>query len=722
MPRLFWFISGIFLFLILVFGCGGGGGGPVQPDPEPEPGESRQLWGVYTVTFDPEALTATMVQESLDVLAHLDITSMVSPPACDDCLQVEISEVVPASGLTRMRITLKNPTGQTGYDVRILAIYYTSMDFTEVEGYTDIWSANSERYPFYCFAVENPLRDFGPDASYYRDIEVQFPWGGTGTATILLDASSSGQYQGPYEVNTGAKGWLVNDGVETSRIIAHVYDHQDDIEFVSADLTPLGGTSVQLLDDGLNRDGGANDGIYGSEAIITTVPHGQYDIWVSCKSTGSDLLTYQKEVVTVSDVDPYHCDPDYDRIYDDTQVKRFDIIMTPENWDAMRQDLIEQVQLPWNETDYSYFECEVIFEGNVWEHVGVKHKGFGGVHQAIERGSEKLPFKLDFDEFEDAFPETNDQRFWGIKWMALNNNVMDPSMLREKLTYDLFREAGANAGRVAHYRLYLDRGDGPIYMGLYTSVEAVDERFLMDRFGNDTGNLYKPEEPGGSLITFDYESFVKITNQDDSDWSDVINFINVLNANYEDPQQFKTVIEAIFDVDSFINWLAVNSILCNIDSYAGIGHNYNLYNNPDDGKFYFIPWDCNLSFGGYTFLEADEIAQWDILNPVIGHPPLVEKILWVPEYMDAYTLKVRELLDGPLSESVINPRIDFLHELARPYVVGPNGEFPPYTLLNNQTDFDTNIDYDIPETGPHRRLGLRSFLTDRRAYINSVIP
>jgi len=79
-------------------------------------------------------------------------------------------------------------------------------------------------------------------------------------------------------------------------------------------------------------------------------------------------------------------------------------------------------------------------------------------------------------------------------------------------------------------------------------------------------------------------------------------------------------------------------------------------------------------------------------------------------------------LDYFLDESVINPRIDYLHDLARPYVIGPEGESWPYTLLVNPIDFDANVDYDVPPFAPQRILGLKSFLADRRAYIDTVIP
>ncbi len=739
------YIICLFLAVIFIAGCSDNAA-PTSPDPVvPDNGisegsgisdgnelsgvsastdGSRQLWGAYTVAIDVKNLVAEVEQLSRDAMIHVDVTKWVSPPECNDCMVVDITGFDFATRIASVTVTLKNPFGVTGYDVRAVAQNYDLKEFLGVEGYSDLWNDVGEKNPYYCFAIENPTRAFTQYANHSRDIKVHIPDGATGLVTIVVDASWPDQCEDVYEVKTEISSWLINDGDDNTKILAWVYDHQGNVESVSADLSPLGGSVEPMLDDGDNGDGDPGDGIFGVNGISTTVPLGDYEIWVSCKSAGSDIITYQKALVKVSDVDPYRGDPDYDRIYDDTQVKRIDIFISPDNWNAMQEDLDEQIVLPWEDRDFCYFECEVLFEENFWEHVGIRYKGNSSMQMPYQQDQEKLPFRLDFDEFEDEYPETDNQRFWGVKWMVFNNNFKDPSMLREKITYDLFREFGVMASHVAHYRFFVDFGEGPVYFGLYTSVEVVDKRFLEDRFGDDSGNLYKPDGPGQELNFFSEETFEKKTNEDEADWSDVINLIDVLNANYSDPQQFKTAIEQIFNIDSFISWLAVNSVLCNLDSYAGTGHNYYLYNNPVDGKFYLIPWDCNESFGSfYGSYNAENMTEWDILHPVdMQLKPLIEKVLWVPEYMDAYKIKVRDLLDGLLSEPVIFPRIDELHDIARPYVIGPDGEFMPYTLLHHQEEFDDNIDSDVPPFGPHRNLGLKPFLVDRRAYIDTVIP
>ena len=66
----------------------------------------------------------------------------------------------------------------------------------------------------------------------------------------------------------------------------------------------------------------------------------------------------------------------------------------------------------------------ITFEGKTWTHVGVRYKGNSSLKSSWSQGTLKLPFKLDFDEFEDDFSEIDDQRFYGFKQLSLANGFM----------------------------------------------------------------------------------------------------------------------------------------------------------------------------------------------------------------------------------------------------------------------------------------------------------
>lgn len=72
--------------------------------------------------------------------------------------------------------------------------------------------------------------------------------------------------------------------------------------------------------------------------------------------------------------------------------------------------------------------------------VGLRFKGNGTFIEA--RTSGHYSFKIDFNEFDP------DQEFLGLTKINLQNKVSDPTMLREALSYELFREAGIPCPRV----------------------------------------------------------------------------------------------------------------------------------------------------------------------------------------------------------------------------------------------------------------------------------
>ena len=83
------------------------------------------------------------------------------------------------------------------------------------------------------------------------------------------------------------------------------------------------------------------------------------------------------------------------------------------------------------------------------------------------------------------------------------------------------------APRTAFCRLYIDVGQGPTYFGLYAMTEIPDNPMLQSQFGDDSGNLYKPES---NWVTFNQDDFDKESNKDAADFSDVQAAIAALHA------------------------------------------------------------------------------------------------------------------------------------------------------------------------------------------------
>ena len=214
-----------------------------------------------------------------------------------------------------------------------------------------------------------------------------------------------------------------------------------------------------------------------------------------------------------------------------------------------------------------------------------------------ELAARRCRFGLNIDGLESRFPDSRDQTFFGFTNLSFSNHALDSSYLRAKVVTDLFHDAGLPAPRTAFVRVYLDRGAGAIYLGLYTMIEVPDEPMLDRLFGADSGNLYKPHSTVGDGRLFDKDDFPKKTNEFDEDWTDIQGAIAALNASKQDRVLWRSRLEARFDVDGFLRWLALNTIVGNNDAYGGLSaHNYYLYGSPRHrDRLFWIPWDHDLS-------------------------------------------------------------------------------------------------------------------------------
>ena len=240
----------------------------------------------------------------------------------------------------------------------------------------------------------------------------------------------------------------------------------------------------------------------------------------------------------------------------------------------------------------------VEFGGQTWWQVGFRYKGNTALSMSWGNGSTALPFKLDFDEFEDDNPELDNQRFYGFKQLGFGNNFGDPSLQREKVAADVFRAAGVPAAETAFYAVYVDKGDGDGFQpwGFYTAVELPDDALIETQFADDDGNMYKPSGAGASFAagSFTEASFPKRTNRE-SDFADVLALFNALHdeSRLSDPAAWRENLESVFDVERFLRWLATNRFVQKRDTYGAMPKDFYLYADGASGQLAWIPWDNN---------------------------------------------------------------------------------------------------------------------------------
>ena len=357
-----------------------------------------------------------------------------------------------------------------------------------------------------------------------------------------------------------------------------------------------------------------------------------------------------------------------------------------------------------------WVQATILFNGMEWTHAGVRFKGNSSLAFTWGEGVMKLPIKLDFDEFESDFPEVREQRFFGFRQLTLSSNFMDSSLLREKVTADIFRSAGVPAPHTAFYRVYVDNGDGPVYFGLYTMVEVVDDTVIEEQFDDDGGNVYKPEGRGATFAegSFTEAAFDKETNRAEEDWNDILRLFDVLHSDLRtiDTTAWRRELESVFDVDGFLLWLAVNVIVQNWDTYGRSPHNYYLYNDPATGLLTWIPWDNNMALRSDKGLMP--VLTLD-LEDVNRNWPLIRYFMDDPVYRGKYMENLEFVLETAFDPEVMTVRYRYLHDMISPFVIGENGELADYTLLDSTEEFDAALE-DLVDHVSRRNLKVDAFL------------
>ena len=261
------------------------------------------------------------------------------------------------------------------------------------------------------------------------------------------------------------------------------------------------------------------------------------------------------------------------------------------------------------------------------------------------RNAGKKSFNIDFNEF------VAGQKFLDIDNMNLLGNHNDPSQLRAWLSGKIVQQADLPASRSSYVKLFINNE----YKGLYLNNEAIDDEFLQSRFINDDGgNLYKCI--WGADLTYQgtnpqsYSSVYELkTNKTLNDYSGLIHFMEVLNTSSS--TNFPCAIQEVFDVDLYLKTLVYEILIGHWDGYAGNKNNYYLYQRPSDGKFVFIEYDMDNTFGIDWFgidWSTRNINTWHIDNR-----PLIQRLFSVPFFKDQFNFYMQEALSNIFTENLI---------------------------------------------------------------------
>ena len=345
-----------------------------------------------------------------------------------------------------------------------------------------------------------------------------------------------------------------------------------------------------------------------------------------------------------------------------------------------------------------YVPADLTFDGETFRHVGLRFKGNSSLLNTWRSGSDKMPLRLNIDGLESEFPDARDQTFFGFTNLSFSNGALDSSYLRAKVVTDLLRDGALPVARTAFVRVFLDNGAGPGYLGLYTMTEVPDSPYLIRLFGSDDGNLYKPNGTGGRWTVFNRNSFPKRTNAADQDWTDIEDAIAAVNASRTDRDTWRRRIDARFDVNGFLRWLAANTVVGNFDAYGGLSaHNYYLYGSPRHrDRLFWLPWDHDLAMSGGGGLGGGGAiggaATVDLFHQAIAaNWPLIRFFMDDPVYRAAYRTHVEDLLNTALEPGRVSAIMRSEQARIARFVIGAEGETAGRTFAGGAAQFDAAL-------------------------------
>ena len=337
-----------------------------------------------------------------------------------------------------------------------------------------------------------------------------------------------------------------------------------------------------------------------------------------------------------------------DDFYAPWVVQQIRLDIAPSDRVAMFDALPERIYVPatfhWN--DITVANVGVRFKGNSSSNPDATHK---------------RSYLVRFDEYVD------DQRFLGLRRVALDNAIQFGSLFSERFIDDVLREEGVVVSRSNYARLVVNDE----VVGAYVNVERIDKSFLERFFDNRDGILYKNHLGGpGSVLEVldapgDYaRSFEPKTHSDEADFTDLRALALLIRDTPDD--RFAQALEARFQVDSMLRMMAIFMLSGAFDQYTGWGpHNFYLYDDPATGRWSYLPWDLDVGFADNAFGRVKVIDQWNASWPLPNTPrPLIERILADEGLRSRYRAYAADYLERHFHPDKVAARLDDLWAVA----------------------------------------------------------
>ncbi|KAF7723900.1 hypothetical protein EC973_001523 [Apophysomyces ossiformis] len=303
---------------------------------------------------------------------------------------------------------------------------------------------------------------------------------------------------------------------------------------------------------------------------------------------------------------------------------------------------------------------------------------FTDVKMQLSGHGTRLHHKLSY-KFE--LPEN--QALAGYRHLKLRSLATDPSYVRERMSYDIYRSVGVASTDCSYVRVFMNKQA----YGLYGLVEVNEEPWIENEFyagrkDTEHGILYEgvfvrlfTARPATLAYRGDdqklyadgaYKIDVKPSEGQPADYTRLMELTKFLANAPSTGSEVVKEWERHIDTQSIIRNMALEITLGLADNYIANSNNYLLYDYCQQQKFIYIPTDTDLSFGSSSFsAPAMWKANYQRFPGMTRKPPLVTKLLQVPQFKQAFENLLVKICKDIFHPDVINRYIDSVVDMIR---------------------------------------------------------
>lgn len=331
----------------------------------------------------------------------------------------------------------------------------------------------------------------------------------------------------------------------------------------------------------------------------------------------------------------------------------------------------------------------------------------GGYHVRGQSSSnfEKTPYRIELWDNKDEDAKYSIMGLPADGDWCLLSPYPDKSLIRNAFAYELGNTMGLETPGYTFVEVYINIDNQPVssadYQGVYLLTETIEidkDRLNIKKLKED--DLAEPNITGGYLMQFNMQaadpplikgngwSDLELTEPSDAkpeQLSWITNYIqkthNAIHST--NPSNTTTGYPAYIDVDSFVDYIIVNEMARQGDSYM---RSTRIFKDRGEKLKAGPLWDFDLGFDCYTGFgwgggTSSTIQGWQF-KPAFGTNSTVDWYLTLMKdssFQQKIAARWSSLRSGPLSDANLKAKIQ---QLSSPLANGAKRNFQKWNILN----------------------------------------